>query len=98
MSQADFRGRISHRLSFVFGFLVFVVLLAGGVSLYLSRSISLGAEAIRWESQQIDVADRIHSTIHHFLSALQRAKLLGRAIPDGERAAYLQELIALLEL
>ena len=26
--EGDFRGRISHRLSFVFGFLVFVVLLA----------------------------------------------------------------------
>lgn len=92
------RGKISRRLSLVFGFLVLVVLLAGGASLYLSRSISLGAEAIRWESQQIDVADRIHSTIHHFLSALQRAKILGRLIPDGERAAYLQDLVALLEL
>jgi len=94
----EFRGKISRRLSLIFGFLVFVVLLAGGASLYLSRSISLGAEGIRWESQQIDVADRIHSTIHHFLSALQRAKILGRPIPDGERDAYLQDLITLLEL
>ena len=98
LAGSDFPGRINRRLSLIFGILFLTVLLVGGVSLYLARAISLGAEAIRWESQQIDVADRIHSTIHHFLSALQRAKLLGRAIPDGEREAYLQDLIALLEL
>ncbi|MBI2998784.1 MAG: HAMP domain-containing protein [Deltaproteobacteria bacterium] len=98
IEELTFPGRINRRLSLLFGFLVFLVLLAGGVSLYLSYSISLGAETIRWESQQIDVADRIHSTIHHFLAAIQRAKILGKPIPDGERAAYLPDLIALLEL
>lgn len=78
MSQgSDFRGRISHRLSFLFGLLVFVVLLVGGVSLYLSRSISLGAEAIRWESQQIDAADRIHMDETLRENALRMQLLVG---------------------
>lgn len=98
IEEVPFPGRISRRLSLLFGVLVFVVLLVGAASLYLSYSILRGAEAIRWESEQIDVADRIHSTIHHFLSAIQQAKILGRPIADSEQAAYLQDLIALSEL
>jgi len=94
---SEFRGRISHRLSLIFGFLFLVVLLVGGVSLYLARSIFISTEEIRRESEQIDLVDRIHSTIHHFVSALQRAILHRGTVPDSERIAYLEELDTLLE-
>jgi two-component system sensor histidine kinase DegS len=95
--EGDFRGRISHRLSLIFGFLFLVVLLVGGVSLYLARSIFISTEEIRRESEQIDLVDRIHSAIHHFVSALQRAILHRGTVPDSERIAYLKELDTLLE-
>ena len=87
---SDFRGRISHRLSLIFGFLFLVVLLVGGVSLYLARSIFISTEEIRRESEQIDLVDRIHSAIHHYVSALQRAILHRGTVPDSERIAYLE--------
>jgi len=98
MSQgSEFRGRISHRLSLIFGFLFLVVLLVGGVSLYLARSIFISTEEIRRESERIDLVDRVHSAIHHFVSALQRAILHRGTVPDSERIAYLEELDTLLE-
>ena len=92
-----FPGRINRRLSVIFGILFFVVLLVGGISLYLARSIFLSAEEIRRESERVDLIDQIHSTIHHFVSTLQRARLQGTTIPDSGRVAYLQGLNTLLQ-
>lgn len=95
--QASFPRRINQRLTLIFGLSFFLVLLVGGVSLYLTRSIFVGAEEIRRESERIEVADRIHSTIHHFIAALYRARILSQPLPDGSRTAYLQALETLLE-
>ncbi len=99
MSQGpDFRGRINHRLSLIFASLFLVVVLVGGLSLYLARSIFLSTDNIKRESERIDLADRIHSTIHHLISDMQRSILRGTSIPDAEQKSYIQELNALLEL
>lgn len=90
------RRKLGRRLTLFFASLVSGVLLGGGASVYLSRSILLSAEAIRRESRQVDLAERIHSTIHHLTSAIQRAALLRRAMPESERAAYLRDLTTLL--
>ena len=97
LAGSEFPGRINRRLSLIFGVLFFVVLLVGGVSLYLARSIFISTEEIRRESERIDLVERIHSAIHHFVSALQRAILHRGTVPDSERIAYLEELDTLLE-
>jgi two-component system nitrate/nitrite sensor histidine kinase NarX len=74
-----------------------VVLLAGGISVYLAQSIYFAAEEIRREHHQINVADAIHSTIHHFLFDLQRAGMLSLPFPDSARSAFRAELEHLLE-
>ena len=93
----EFRGKINRRLSLIFGFLFFVVLLVGGFSLYLARSISLSGEQVGRESERIDLVDQIHSTIHHLISDLQRARLEEATISDSARIAYLQQLDTLLQ-
>jgi signal transduction histidine kinase len=97
-TERSFPARINCRLSLFFGFLILVILGGGGVNLYLSYSIFRSAKEIKWQSDQIDVTDRIHSTIHHFLSALHRATIFGRPMPEDERVAYLQAVTILLEL
>lgn len=95
---SDFRGRINHRLSLIFASLFLVVVLVGGISLYLARSIFLSTDNIKGESERTNLADRIHSTVHHLISDMQRSILRGTSIPDAEQKSYLQELNALLEL
>jgi signal transduction histidine kinase len=85
-------------LTLVFAILFFLVLFVGGISLYRARSIFLSTNEIRRESEQIDLVDRIHSTIHHLISDIQRSILRGTSVPDAERKSYLHELNALLEL
>lgn len=93
----DLRGKISRRLSLTFGILFFAVLLVGGFSLYLARSILLSTEEIRRESERIDLVDQMHSTVHHLISALQRAVLSGKSIPHSGGYLYLEELNGLVE-
>src|SRR3989304_5870998 len=95
---SDVRGRINHRLSLIFASLFLVVVLVGGISLYLARSIFVSTDNIKRESERINLADGIHSTIHHLISDMQRSILRGTSIPDAGQKSYLQELNALLEL
>jgi signal transduction histidine kinase len=99
-SRADefvLRGNISRRLSLIFGTLFLAVILVGGISLYLARSIFLSTQEIGMETDRIDIVDRIHSTFHHFVSAIQRAQLRGVLLLDSERSLYLGELDALTQ-
>jgi len=49
--------------------------LVGGTSLYFARSIFLAAQEVKKESDRIDLVDRVHYTIHHFIEALERMNL-----------------------
>lgn len=93
---ASFPKRINRKVALLFGINFFGVLLLGGMSIFFARSIYVAAEDIRREHQEIEIADRIHSTFHHFLFALQRALILSRPVPGRVRSAYREELKQLL--
>ncbi len=97
LDEVVFRGKINRRLSLYFAFLFFLVLVAGAVSLYFSRSILLNTERIKKESEQEVLVDRIDDVFHHFVSSLEQAALQGTAISGTERLAYLQSLYTLLK-
>lgn len=84
-------------MALFFGMNFLGVLLVGGMSIFFARSIYMAAEEIRREHQEIEIADRIHSTFHHFLFSLQRAVILSRPVPDNVRSAYREELKQLLK-
>ena len=95
MDGAGFTGRIDRRLSLVFGVLFVLVLLVGGVSLYLLGSLLLGSEAIARQSEQVHLAERAHATLQQFLSAVERAHVQGTSLPDAVRATYSARLESL---
>ncbi len=90
----EFSGRIGWKLGVVFGTLLSLVLLVGGSSLHLLRSILLGLEDIEKESQQVDVARRIHSTLHEFISAYVRANLQPKHFSEEYRKSFFSKLDA----
>ncbi len=92
-----FRGRINQRLSLIFGLLFFLVLLAGGASLYLVRAITLASAEIAKGSERVHSVENIQNTIHDFFSALLRAGLEDKKFTDSRRKSYLYDLDALLE-
>lgn len=91
-----FTGRVNRKLAFLFGISLCAVLLLGATSIFFARSIYMAAEEIRREHEEIELADRIHSTFHHFLFALQRSVILSRPIPERVRSVYSEELKRLL--
>ncbi len=95
---AAFPGKISRRLSGIMGVLFLLVLVGGGIALYLAYSIYLDSEEISRERERIDLIDEMHSTVHHFVSALHRAIIMRAGLPSPERTAYIKELNRLAEL
>ncbi len=95
--EVEFRGRISRKLSFIFGILLFLVLLVGGSSLYFLWSILLRAEEIEKESEQVAFVQNIHETVHELISAHLRANLQQKPFSDSHRKALFSELNAELE-
>lgn len=80
----ELTGRIDHRLSFVFGSLFILVLMVGGISLYLLGSLLLKSEEIARESEQVHLAERMHRTLQDFFAAVQRAQREGLSgTPSG---------------
>ena len=69
LSAAKFPGRIGRKLGVNFGILLALVLLAGGSSLYLLRSVLLGLEEIENESEHVELAQTIHSNIQELISS-----------------------------
>ncbi len=80
------------------GALILLVMVGGGLSLYLAHRIYLNTEEIKRERERNDLIDEMHNTIHHFVSALHRAIIQGASFPNGERTAYIERLTTLLEL
>lgn len=90
--ETEFRGKISRKLSVIFGILLFLVLLVGGSSLYLLRSVLLGAEQIEKESEQVAFVQDIHGTVHELISAHLRADVQQKTFSDSHRKTFFNEL------
>jgi signal transduction histidine kinase len=93
---AEFPVRIDRRLTIFFSFLVFLVAIVGGTSLYLARSIFIATQEIKKESDRIDLVDRMHYTVHHLIEEVERTALQVTNITEEERAAYFGEIRNLL--
>jgi signal transduction histidine kinase len=92
----EFRGRIDRRLSVVLTSLFVLVVLVGGASLALLGSLLLRSETIARESEQLDLAERVHRTLHRFFSAIERAQQEGRAVSDSLSVRYAGDLEVLV--
>ena len=94
LSVAKFRGRIGRRLGVIFGILLSLVLLAGGSSLYLLRSVLLGLEEIEEESEHVELAQTIRSNIQELISTNIEADTEGRSLFDADRTTSFSGLIS----
>src|ERR1700693_6153508 len=91
MSWRDERGkgeafpaRIGRQLGFAIGLALFMVLLVGGISIFLSSSISRGTQVIKAESEEIEDVNRLHVMMHHVVEVVQHAVVSGKA-PLGDK-------------
>ncbi len=90
--EAVFVGRIHRRLSFVFGCLFLLMVLGSSISLYLAGSLLLQSQQTAKLNEQVYAVNSIHSSLHHFFSSLQRARLTGTSISEQLTKAYLTDL------
>ena len=75
-----FPTRIGRKLGFAMGLALFLVLLVGGISIFLSSSISRGTKVIKAESEEIEHVNRLHIMMHHAIEEDQRVVVLGKEI------------------
>lgn len=87
-----FPGKIGRKLGVIFGILLCSVLLIGGSSLYLLRSVLLGLEKIEKESEQVELAQNIHRTIQELISSYVGPDLEQRTLSDSYRKALFSKL------
>ncbi len=90
--EAVFVGRIHRRLSLVFGCLFLLMVLGSGISLYLAGSLLLQSQQTTKLNEQVYAVNNIHSSLHHFFSSIQRARLTGTSISEPLTKAYLTDL------
>jgi len=79
-----FPARVGRKLGFAMSLALFLVLLVGGISLFLSSSISRGTQVIKAQSEEIEDVNRLHTTTHHLVEVVQHAVVSGKA-PLGEK-------------
>ncbi len=91
-----FTGRINRRLTFVFGSFFLIVLVGTGVSSFLAISLLYRSRQTGKESEQVELVESVHTTLHHFFSAMQRARLGGSGLPNSLRESYLNTLRVLV--
>lgn len=72
-----FPGRIGRKLGLAMGLALFLVLSVGGISIFLSNSISRGAKAIKADSDDIEHVNRLHITMHHAVEMVLTAVITG---------------------
>ena len=87
-----FPARIGRKLGFATGLALFLVLLVGGISMFLSSSISRGTQVIKAESEEIEHVNRLHVMTHHVVAAVQDAVVSGKAPLDENVKAMLGKL------
>jgi len=75
-----FPARIGRKLGFAMGLALFLVLLVGGISIFLSSSISRGTKVIKAQSEEIEDVNRLHTKIHHAIEENHRVVVLGKEI------------------
>jgi len=74
-----FPARIGRKLGFAMGLALFLVLLVGGISIFLSSSISRGTKVIKAQSDEIEYVNQLHTLMHHAVEAVQNVVLSGKA-------------------
>ena len=79
-----FPTRIGRKLGFAMGLALFLVLLVGGISIFLSSSISRGTQVIKAQSEEIEDVNRSHTMMHHVVEVVQHAVMSGKT-PLGEK-------------
>ena len=90
--EAVFVGRIHRRLSLIFGCLFLLMVVGGGISLYLAGSLLLQSQQTAKQNEQVYAIANMHSSLHHFFSSMQRARLTGTNISASLIKAYLTDL------
>lgn len=73
----SFPGRIGRRIGVSLALAFALVLLVGGISLQLARSIWLSTEEIKRQSRRMEVMNRLHASLHHWISVLQQGLVDG---------------------
>lgn len=89
--EAVFVGRIHRKLSLVFGCLFLLMLLGGGISLYLAGSLLLQSQQTAKQNEQVYAIANMHVSLNHFFSSMQRARLTGTSISEPLTKAYLTD-------
>ncbi len=97
VQDTPFTGRINRRLSLVFGSFFALVLVGTSISLSLAISLLVRSERTGKENEQVNVVEHLHSTLHHFFSAMQRARLGGSGLSNSVSDSYLETLRSLLK-
>ena len=95
-TETIFVGRIHRKLTFVFSCLFMLMVLGGGISLYLAGSLLLQSQRTARQNEQVYAIANMHSSLHHFFSSMQRARLTGTSISPSLTRAYLTDLKFLL--
>lgn len=85
-------GGIGRRLSLALALLGALVLLVGGISVLLARSIQRSTEEIRRQSLEIHAVDDIHHAFHHVFDRLQQAVVWRDPAHAGDVAAAFADI------
>lgn len=72
-----FSGRISRKLSIAFGLVFLLVLLVGGISLLLARSIWETTKEINSDSYHIEAMGAIHASVQRLIFEVNQAMIMG---------------------
>lgn len=76
--------------------LVFLVVIVGGTTLYVARTVFVAALEVKAQSEQIDRVDRLHYTAHHIIEALTNTAIQVRSLTEIQREANFAEIRNLL--
>ena len=90
--KVSFPHKIGRRLTLALGFLIAVVLLVGGFSLYLANSISESTDKIKTITGKIEHTDHLHFLMHHLINQINRAIVFGKVMEADETKKIIREL------
>ncbi len=85
-------GSIGRRVSLALALLVVLVLLVGGISVLLARSIQRSTGEIRRHTLEIQAADEIHLAFRRIFDSVQQAVVWRDAAHAGNVAAAVSHL------
>lgn len=88
----SFPGKIGYRFSVALGFLMAVILLVGGVSLYLASKITQCTDKIKTIAEEIEHADHMHFFMDRLVAEINRAIKLGNIGKKDRIGSAIREL------